>query len=145
MIVLLAAAVSLLQWTGPHTLQYAGPGYYCGGGYRIRLGDGERALVLPQSAGVQSTRLVLSHGEVNVWSGARAEPGRVVSHYADTSVTEQDDGDGVSYLISNQTPYGLKLISAAFRGFKQDKWFFRRANFWAEAENDVPCLSAYSY
>jgi hypothetical protein len=147
MIVFLAAAATLLQWTGPHTEQYTGPGYFCGGGYRVHLAAGERALILPQSqtAGVQGVRLVLSNGEVNVWSGARAEPGRVVSHYADSSVTEQDDGGGVSYIISNDTPYGLKLTSEAFRGFKQDKWFFRRANFWAEAENDVPCLSAYSY
>lgn len=141
------AAAALLQWTGPHTVQYAGPGFYCGGDYRIELGTGERALILPQSetGGVQSTRLVLSHGEVNVWSGARAEAGRVVSHYGDFAVIEQDDGQSVAYLITNQTPYGLRLTSSAFRGFKQDKWFFGNADFASGSDHEVPCLAAYSY
>ena len=139
-------AAVLLQWTGPRTLQYTGPGYYCGGGYRIQLGTGERALVLPQSQteGVQSTRLVLSRGEVNIWSGARAEPGQVVLRDREIEVTEQNGGGGISYIVSNDTPYGLRLTSEAFRGFKQDKWFFIHANFSAGAENAVPCLSAYS-
>ena len=147
MILVALAAAALFQWTGPHTLQYSGPGFYCGGGYRIQLANGERALVLPQSqtAGVQSTRLVLSHGEVNIWSGARAEPGRIVSRYGDFAVTEQSDGEKTSYIISNETPYGLRLTSDSFRGFKQDRWFFSHANFSSEVENAVPCLSAYSY
>ena len=141
------AAAALLQWTGPHTVQYTGPGFFCGSDYRIELGAGERALILPQSetGGVQSTRLVLSHGEVNVWSGARAEPGRIVSHYGDFAVTEQDDGQSVAYLITNQTPYGLRLTSNAFRGFKQDKWFFSHANFASGSDRGVQCLAAYSY
>lgn len=141
------AAAALLQWTGPRTEQYSGPGYFCGGGYRVQLGSGERALVLPQSqtAGVQSVRLVLSHGEVNVWSGARAEPGPIVLRYRETAVTEQNGGGAVSYIVSNDTPYGLRLTSGAFRGFTQDKWFFSHANFSSGAENVVPCLSAYSH
>lgn len=136
----------LLQWTGPRTEQYTGPGYYCGGGYRIHLASGERALVLPQSqsAGVQSTRLVLSHGEVNVWSGVRAEPGRIVLHYRGTAVTEQSGGGGVSYIVSNDTPYGLRFTSDAFHGFERDKWFFSHANFSSGADTEGPCLSAYS-
>ena len=147
MILIALAAAALLQWTGPRTEQYSGPGYFCGGGYRFQLAGGERALVLPQSqtAGVQSVRLVLSHGEVNVWSGARAEPGRVVLRYRETAVTEQNGGGGVSYIVSNDTPYGLRLTSSAFRGFKEDKWFFSHANFSSGAENTAPCLSAYSY
>ena len=142
---LLASAV--LQWTGPHTEQYSGPGYFCGGDYRVQLARGERALVLPQSqsAGVQSVRLVLSNGEVNVWSGAHAEPGHVVMRFGNTAVTEQGDGGSVTYIVSNETPYGLRLTSDAFRGFKQDKWFFRRAKFAAGADNSVTCLSAFSY
>ncbi|HEX3677595.1 MAG TPA: hypothetical protein VHU79_09430 [Sphingomicrobium sp.] len=145
--ILMALAAAALQWTGPRTEQYSGPGYFCGGGYRVQLGSGERALVLPQSqtAGVQSVRLVLSHGEINVWSGARAEPGHIVLRYRDTAVTEHNGGGAVSYIISNTTPYGLRLTSDSFRGFKQDKWFFSHANFSSGAENAVPCLSAYSY
>ena len=146
MILMALAAAMLLQWTGPRTEQYSGPGYFCGGGYRVQLGNGERALVLPQSqtAGIQSVRLVLSRGEVNVWTGARAEPGHVVLRYRETAVTEQNGGSGVSYIISNDTPYGLRLTSDAFRGFNQDKWFFSHANFSSGAENAVHCLSAFS-
>lgn len=146
MILMALAAATLLQWTGPRTEQYSGPGYFCGGGYRVQLGNGERALVLPQSqtAGIQSVRLVLSHGEVNVWSGARAEPGQVVLRYRETAVTEHSGEGGISYIISNDTPYGLRLTSDAFRGFAKDKWFFSHANFASGAENAVPCLSAFS-
>src|ERR1700740_3388789 len=106
MIVIALAAAALLQWTGPRTEQSRGSRYFCGGGYRVQLGSGERALVLPQSqtAGVQSVRLVLSHGEVNIWSGARAEPGRIVLRYRETAVTEQNGGDGGSAISITNTP-----------------------------------------
>jgi hypothetical protein len=147
MIPLALAAAFLLQWTGPHTEQYSGPGDFCGGDYRIQLARGERALVLPQSqtAGVQSTRLVLSHGEVNIWSGVKAQPGQVVSHLGEFAVSERHEGTGVSYIISNGTPYGLRLTSDAFRGFKKDAWFFRHADFSPGTDNAGPCLAAYSY
>lgn len=141
------AAAALLQWTGPHTEQYTGPGFFCGGGYAIQLGTGERALILPQSASadIQGVRLVLSGGEVNVWTGAHPEPGHLVSHYGEIAVTEQDEGNNVSYTISNQTDFGLRLTSSAFRGYKHDAWFFKHANFTSAAERSVPCLAAYSY
>jgi hypothetical protein len=145
--ILFMAAAALFQWTGPHTEQYTGPGYFCGGGYAVRLGQGERALVLPQGSGaeVQGVRLVLSRGEVNIWTGVRPEPGRIVLRQAESAVTEQDDGNGVSYVISNNTDFGLRLTSAAFRGFKRDKWFFNQAEFSAGAEDSVSCLAAVSY
>jgi hypothetical protein len=147
MILMMAAAAALLQWTGPHTEQYTGPGYFCGGGYAVQLGRGERALVLPQGSGaeVQGVRLVLSRGEVNVWTGVRAEPGRIVSRNGTSAVTEQDGGDGISYIVSKDTDFGLKLTSSAFHGFKQDKWFFKQANFAAGADDAVSCLAAVSY
>lgn len=147
MILLALAAAIQLHWTGPHTEQYMGPGYFCGGGYAFQLGTGERALILPQGSGaeVQGVRLVLSHGEVNIWTGVHPEPGRVVSHYAESAVIEQNGGDGVSYVIANETDFGLRLTSSAFRGFKQDKWFFNHAIFSAAADHSVPCLPAYSY
>jgi hypothetical protein len=145
--ILFMAAAALFQWTGPHTEQYTGPGYFCGGGYAIRLGQGERALVLPQGSGadVQGVRLVLSRGEVNVWTGVRAEPGRVVAQNGGSAVTEQDDGRGVAYIVSNDTDFGLRFTSAAFRGFKQDKWFFKQADFSAGVDDAVSCLAAVSY
>ncbi|HET7577192.1 MAG TPA: hypothetical protein VFK19_11600 [Sphingomicrobium sp.] len=147
MILFMAATAALLQWTGPHTEQYTGPGYFCGGGYAVRLGQGERALVLPQGSGaeVQGVRLVLSRGEVNIWTGARQEAGRIVLRQAESAVTEQDDGNGVSYIVSNDTDFGLRLTSAAFRGFKQDKWFFKQADFSAGVDDAVSCLAAVSY
>jgi|SRR5690348_12323517 hypothetical protein len=147
MILLALAAAVQLHWTGPHTEQYMGPGYFCGGGYAFELGRGERALILPQGSGaeVQGVRLVLSRGEVNIWTGVHPEPGNVVSRYAESSVIEQNNNSGVSYVIANDTDFGLRLTSGAFHGFKADKWFFAHAKFSAEAERSVPCLPAYSY
>jgi hypothetical protein len=135
------------QWTGPHTEQYTGPGYFCGGGYAIHLARGDRALILPQSAtaGVQGARLVLAGREVNVWSGASHAPGPVVVRYGRTAVTEQRDGGEVSYTVSDQTDFGLRVTSDAFRGFKRDGWFFVKANLSSSAEDRVRCLAAYSY
>jgi hypothetical protein len=118
MILLALAAAVQLHWTGPHTEQYMGPGYFCGGGYAFELGTGERALILPQGSGaeVQGVRFVLSRGEVNVWTGVHPEPGRVVSRSAESSIIEQNGGDGVSYVIANETDFGLRLTSAAFHG-----------------------------
>lgn len=147
MILLTLAVAALAQWTGPRTEQYTGPGYFCGGGYAVRLSKGDRALILPQSpsAGVQGARLVLAGREVNVWSGAPHAPGRIVVRYGGTAVTEQSDGGQVSYTVSDDTDFGLRLTSDAFRGFKRDAWFFSHANFANGADERVKCLSAYSY
>jgi hypothetical protein len=76
MILLTLAAAALSPWTGPRTEEYAGPGYFCGGGYAIRLAPGDRALVLPQGQGAQGARIVIAGREVNIWSGAAREAGR---------------------------------------------------------------------
>jgi hypothetical protein len=144
----LALALALQgHWTGPHTEEYKGPGYFCGGGYAIHLARGDRALILPQSAGagVQGARIVLAGREVNVWSSAPHEPGRVVIRYGGTAVTQQSDGGQVSYTVSDQTDFGLHLTSDAFRGFKRDGWFFAKANFTNGVDDRVRCLAAYSY
>jgi len=145
MILLALAAAALTQWTGPRTVEYVGPGNFCGGGYRIALGRGERALILPQGQAPQATRLVLSGGEVNIHSGARPEPGRVVVKYPGVMVTQQDGGGGVAYVVSDETPFGLWVTSEAFHGFKQDRWFFSHANFRSDAERGVECLAGRSY
>jgi hypothetical protein len=145
MILMALAAAALTQWTGPRTEEYKGPGYFCGGGYAVHLTRGERALILPQGQAPQATRLVLSNGEVNIWTGAHREPGRVVLRYGGSAITEQNDGGGIAYMVSDQTPYGLRVTSGAFRGFKRDGWFFAKAKFAAGADERVQCLSAYSY
>src|SRR5437763_3139394 len=114
MILLALAAAAAGQWTGPRTEEYKGPGYFCGGGYAVHLVKGERAVILPQGQAPQATRLVLSGGEVNILTGAHHEPGKVVLRYGGSAVTEQDDGGGVTYIISDQTPYGLRVTSGAF-------------------------------
>ena len=147
MILLALAAVAAAQWTGPHTEEYRGPGYFCGGGYAIHLLRGDRALVLPQSAsaGVQGTRIVLGGREVNVWNGAPREGGRLVMRFGGTAVAEQHDGGQTAYAVSDRTDFGLRLTSDAFHGFKRDGWFFTRANFSSNAEDRVRCLAAVSY
>ena len=145
MILLALTAAAAAQWTGPRTEEYKGPGYFCGGGYAVHLVKGERALILPQGQAPQATRLVLSGGEVNILTGAHREPGKVVLRYGGSAVTEQSDGGGIAYIVSDQTPYGLRVTSDAFRGFKRDSWFFSKAKFAEGADDRVQCLSAYSY
>ena len=145
MILLILAAAAAAQWTGPRTEEYRGPGYFCGGGYAVHLAKGERALILPQGQAPQATRLVLSQGEVNIHTAAHREPCKIVLRYGGSAVIAQNDGGGVTYLISDETPYGLRVTSDAFRGFKRDGWFFSKAKFAEGADDRVGCLSAYSY
>src|SRR3982750_2183123 len=137
MILLTFAAFGLAQWTGPRTEEYRGPGNFCGGGYAVRLAKGDRALILPQGQAPQATRLVLAGREVNILTGARAEPGKVVLRYGGSAGIQQNDGGEIAYIISDQTPYGLRLTSGAFRGFKSDRWFFTKANFAEGADERV--------
>jgi hypothetical protein len=141
---ILLALLAAQSWA-PHTIEYVGPGNFCGGGYRITLNERERALILPQGHGPQATRLVVSGGEVNVHTGARAEPGKVVQRFHDGLVTQVSDGPGIAYVVSNDTPYGLRLTSDAFRGFKSDSWFFRKAWFEKGSDQGVDCLAGRSF
>jgi hypothetical protein len=145
MILLALALAAQGQWTGPRTEEYRGPGNYCGGGYRVALTRGERALVLPQDTGGQAVRLVLSRGEVNIHSGVRPEPGPVVMHYRGGTAVTQQNGGGVSYTVADQTSFALGVTSDAFRGIKRDGWFFAKANFAEDSDRAGSCLSAYSY
>jgi hypothetical protein len=145
MILLALVLAAQGQWTGPRTEEYRGPGNYCGGGYRVALARGERALLLPQDTGGQAVRLVLSRGEVNIHSGVRAEPGRTVMRYRGGVAVSQGSEGGVSYLVADQTSFALLVTSAAFHGFKKDGWFFTKANFAADSDRGARCLAAYSY
>jgi hypothetical protein len=145
MILLTLAAAALAQWTGPHTEAYVGPGYFCGGGYAVRLARGDRALILPQGRGAPSARIVLAGREVSIWQGAARDDGRVVLRYRGGAVTQAPDSGRIAYVVSDQTDFALRLTSDAFRGFKRDGWFFGRANFAAGADDKVNCLAAQSY
>ena len=144
MILIAMAAATLLQWTGPRTVEYVGPGYYCGGGYRVMLAPGDRALVLPQGHAPQATRLVLGGREVNITTGAAPEPGKVVMQDGASAVTEHQVGAGVSYVVSDDTPYGLRVASGSFRGFTRDRWFFTKTVF-DDGGDENDCLSARSH
>jgi len=145
MILLAFAAAAAMQWTGPRTVEYNGPGYFCGGGYAIHLALGDRALILPQGhGGAQGARLVLAGREVNVWNGAPQQPGPMVLRYPGGAVTQQTDDGRIAYTVNNETEFGLRLTSDAFHGYKQDRWFFSKANF-AQGSEQVPCLAARSY
>jgi hypothetical protein len=143
--ILALAAAAAMQWTGPRTLEYKGPGYFCGGGYAVHLGTRERALVLPQGHAPQATRLVLSGGEVNIVTGVRPEGAPVVKTYGGTAVMQQRIGDGVAYVVADETSFALQVTSRAFHGFKSDRWFFNKADFNDGADQRVSCLAAYSY
>lgn len=147
MILLAFAAAALAQWTGPRTEEYNGPGFFCGGGYAVRLAPGDRALILPQGQGAQGARIVIAGREVNIWSGAPREPGPVVAHYHGAAVTQSSGNGGVAYVVHDDTDsdYALRLTSDAFRGIKHDGWFFSRANFSDRADDGVNCLAAHSY
>jgi hypothetical protein len=145
MILLTLAAAVLAQWTGPRTEAYVGPGYFCGGGYAVRLARGDRALVLPQGRGAPSARLVLAGREVSIWQGAPREAGHVVVRYRGAAVAQAGDTGSIAYLVSDSTDLALRLTSDAFRGFKRDNWFFARANFASGADENVRCLAAQSY
>jgi hypothetical protein len=146
MILWALAAAAAAQWTGPRTEEYRGPGNYCGGGYAIHLSKGERALTLPQDTGGQGVRLVLGGGEVNIHSGVRPQPGKAVMRYrGGTVVTQQNEGEGVAYIVADQTNFALAVTSNAFRGFRRDGWFFTKANFASGADEGARCLAAFSY
>lgn len=147
MILFALALAAQPQWTGPRTEEYMGPGYFCGGGYAIRLARGDRALILPQGGGAQGARIVLGGREVNIWSGASRQQGRIVVRYRGAAALETTDHGGTSYVISDQSDsaYALRLTSESFRGFKSDGWFFSRANFSERADDSVSCLAARSY
>jgi len=145
MIVTMLAAAALGQWTGPRTVEYVGPGNFCGGGYAVSLAPGDRALVLPQQTGGQGVRFVIGGREVNVHSGARPQPGPIVKRYGGTVVTQENDGGSVAYVVADDTSFALAVTSDAFRGFKSDRWFFNQANFSADADRGAQCLAAFSY
>lgn len=145
MILLALAAAAAAQWTGPRTEEYLGPGYFCGGGYRVLLKRGDRALILPQASGAPGARVIIAGRDVSIWSGAPREPGPIVVRHGGTAVRQQDEGGRVGYSISDETDFGLHLTSASFKGFKRDAWFFSRANFADGADEGVSCLSARSY
>src|SRR5689334_17367545 len=113
MILFALALAAQPQWTGPRTEEYTGPGYFCGGGYAIRLARGDRALILPQGGGAQGARIVLAGREVNIWSGAHRQPGRIVVRYRGAAVTEANDGGGVVYVVNDRSDseYVLRLTS----------------------------------
>jgi hypothetical protein len=145
MILGVLAAAAVAQWTGPRTEEYTGPGYFCGGGYRVELARGDRALVLPQAQGAPSARVILGGRDVSIWTGAPRGPGRVVLRYRGGAVTQQSDGGSVAYVASDETDFALRVTSDAFRGFNRDRWFFTKANFASGADETVRCLAARSY
>src|SRR3569833_3988175 len=113
--ILLILAAAAAQWTGPRTEAYVGPGYFCGGGYAVRLAKGDRALILPQGRGAPSARVVMGDRNVSIWTGASREPGRTVSTYGGAAITQSGADGAVAYTVSEETDFALRLTSDAFR------------------------------
>src|SRR5256885_10821183 len=82
MILLALALAAQGQWTGPRTEEYRGPGNFCGGGYRISLARGDRALVLPQDTGGQGVPPVLAGRGGKNPSSVRPPPRPVVQRHS---------------------------------------------------------------
>ena len=138
----LVAAAALTQWSRETPEIYTGPGYFCGGGYSVHLSPHDRVVVQAQAGGAAGAQLNLGGREVSIWTGATGGPGQVVARLPGSIIMQGNDGPRILYTVGDETPYGLHVSSSAFRGFKQDRWFFSRANFSSNAEHMVPCLAA---
>jgi hypothetical protein len=138
----LAATAALTQWSREGQEIYTGPGWFCGGGYRIHLSTRDRVVAQPQAGGAAGAQLQLNGHQVSIWTGVQGGPGPVVSRFRGGVIHQGNDGPNVVYTVSDQTPYGVRVTSDAFRGFKRDAWFFSRANFDSDQEEAVRCLAA---
>lgn len=138
----LAAGAALAQWSREGQEIYTGPGWFCGGGYRVHLAPRDRVVAQPQAGGAAGAQLRINGRQVSIWTGVQGGSGPAVSHFRGGLVRQANDGPNIVYTISDQTPYGVRVTSDAFRGFKQDAWFFSRANFDSDQEEAVRCLAA---
>ena len=100
--------------------------------------------MLPQDTGGQAVRLVLAGREVNVRSGARPQPGPVVLRYGGSSVIQQRDDGGISYVVADNT-VRAGLASPAFRGFKATAGSSAKPISPRMPTSGVQCLAAFSY
>ena len=141
-LITLAAAAALTQWSREGQEVYTGPGWFCGGGYRVHLSAHDRVVAQPQAGGAAGAQLRLSGRQVSVWTGVQGGAGPVVSRGGGGGRHQAPDGPDMVYSVTDETPYGVRVTSDGFRGFKRDAWFFSRANFDADAEEAVRCLAA---
>ena len=121
------AAAALTQWTGPRTVEYKGPGYFCGGGYAIRLTRGERALILP-NYGVPDPDPAGGPGDQLVAALVLREPLELVKHIVrnDRPFTEIITADYIMESPYSARGYGnFEEIANQFSRFRKGlsgKW-----------------------
>lgn len=144
MILMVFVAAALAQWSRDTPETYIGPGYFCGGGYSVRLSPRDRVVVQAQAGGAAGAQLTIGGRQVSIWTGASGGPGRIVGHFRGGNIRQGVDGDKIVYTASDETPYGVHVTSPSFHGFTHDGWFFSRANFASNAEEMVRCLAAGS-
>jgi len=66
-------------------------------------------------------------------------------HYgAGTAVIQHNGPGGIAYVVADQTSFALAVTSAAFRGIKNDRWFFTKADFAEDSDRGANCLAAFS-
>lgn len=138
----LAATAALTQWSREGQEIYTGPGWFCGGGYRVHLSAHDRVVAQPQAGGAAGAQLRLSGRQISIWTGVQDGAGPVVFRFRGGAIRQANDGPNIVYSVTDQTPYGVRVTSDGFRGFKRDSWFFSRANFDADQEEAVRCLAA---
>ncbi|QPQ56029.1 hypothetical protein IC614_05485 [Allosphingosinicella flava] len=122
-------------------MRFVGPGYYCGGGFLVRLEKGEQVTFTSQRIDTATISLDLAGRRVEATSSPVAPRGKRVQKIAEGILRQSSENGRIFYVVDDQQPILLSITSPAFRGFTKDKWFFDRINFDPTAEKAVTCLA----
>jgi hypothetical protein len=121
--------------------EYAGPGYYCGGGFVVRLEAGERILFL--NPHIDFARMVIHLGghrtQAFLSLTASERHGSNVPGVRGGPLRQITNGDVIGYEVWDP-PAVMALDSPDFHGYAQDEWFFSRVNLTGGAERAQACL-----
>jgi hypothetical protein len=138
LLALVAGSMPPPPQSAPQT--FAGPGYYCGGGFLVRLEAGERVTFAPPEIDMALISIDLAGHRVDGTSGGGRGQGRIVRRISGGVLRQAVEGGRITYTIDDRAPLLLRLSSRAFRGYPRDGWFFSRVNFDPPAERRVACL-----
>jgi hypothetical protein len=139
-----AGSARRAAWDGDFNYEvseYVGPGYYCGGGFVVRLEAGERILFLDPH--IDFARMVIHLG------GHRAQAflslttperrGSAVPGVRGGPLRQTTIGDVAVYEVGDP-PAVMTLESPDFHGHAQDDWFFSRVDLSDGAQRSLTCL-----
>jgi hypothetical protein len=122
-------------------IEYAGPGYYCGGSFVVRLEAGDRILFL--NPNIDFARMIIHLGGHRVQGffslTASERRGSNVPGVRGGPLRQVTNGDVVGYEVGDP-PGIMTLDSPDFHGHATDEWFFGRVNLMDGAARSVACL-----